>query len=50
MVEFKLVFKTKVEDNEALAPLRKGLEDGSMGSLNVYPESLKIVKVDEGIV
>jgi len=47
MVEFKLFFKTKVEDNEALAPLRKGLEDGSMGSLNVYPESLKIVKVDE---
>lgn len=50
MVEFKVVFKTKVEDEDALAPLKKGVKDGKLGSLNVYPESLKIVKVVEGMV
>ena len=50
MVEFKLFFKIKVEDDEALAPLRKGVKDGKMGSLDVYPESLKIVKEVEGMV
>ena len=50
VVEFQLVFKTKVQDEEALAPLKKGVKDGKMGSVNVYPESLKIVKEDEGIV
>ena len=50
MVEFKLVFKTKVGDEEALAPLKKGVEDGRMGSLKVYPESLKIVREIEGMV
>ena len=42
LVKFKLFFKTKVEDNVALAPLKKGVEDGKMGSLNIYPDSLKI--------
>ena len=50
MVEFKVVFKTKVEDEDALAPLKKGVKDGKLGSLNVYPESLKIVKEVEGMV
>ena len=50
MVEFKLTFKTKVGDEEALAPLKKGIEDDKMGSLKVYPESLKIVKEIEGMV
>ena len=50
MVEFNLVFKTKVGDEEALAPLKKGVEDGKMGSLKVYPESLKIVREIEGMV
>ena len=50
MVEFKLTFKTKVGDEEALAPLKKGIKGGKMGSLKVYPESLKIVKEIEGMV
>jgi len=50
MVEFKVVFKTKVEDEDALAPLKKGVKDGKLGSLNVYPKSLKIVKEVEGMV
>jgi len=33
-----------VEDEDALAPLKKGVKDGKLGSLNVYPKSLKIVK------
>ena len=49
-VEFKLLFKTKVDDEDALAPLKNGVKDGKMGSLDVYPESLKIVKEVEGMV
>jgi len=49
-VNFKLFFKTKVEDNVALAPLKKEVEDGKMGSLNVYPDSLKIEQEVEGMV
>ncbi len=48
MVELKLLFKTKVEDEEALAPLRTGVKDGKMGPLTVDPESLKIIKEVEG--
>jgi len=50
MAEFKVVFKTKVEDEDALAPLKKGVKEGKLGSLNVYPESLKTVKVVEDMV
>lgn len=50
LVKFKLFFKTNVEEKVALAPLKKGVEDGKMGSLNVYPESLKIEQDVEGMV
>jgi len=49
LVKFKLFFKTKVDNKVALAPLKRGVEDGKMGSLKVYPESLKIEQKDEGM-
>ena len=48
MAEFKLLFKTKVTDEEALAPLEKAVKTGKVGSLSVDPESLKIVNNNEG--
>ena len=42
MAEFKLTFKKKLKDKEALAPLKEGIKDGRMGSLSVDPESLKV--------
>lgn len=48
MAEFKLFFKTELENEEALAPLKKGVEDGKIGPLSVDPESLKIVNEVEG--
>ncbi len=48
MVEFKLTFRSKLEDEEALAPLKKGIKDGKMGSLSVDPESLEVKKDSEG--
>ena len=48
MAEFKLIFKTKVDEKEALTPLIKGVRDGQMGPLDVEPESLKIIKDVKG--
>lgn len=48
MVEFKLLFKEKVTDETAVAPLRKAVDNGSLGPLAVQPASLRIVKEDEG--
>lgn len=48
VAEFKLIFKTKVEVEEAFAPLKKGVKDGKMGPLSVDPESLKIIKETKG--
>ena len=48
VAEFELIFKSKLKDDEALAPLKKAVEDGEMGPLKVDPESLRIVKKDEG--
>ncbi|KAJ7351107.1 hypothetical protein OS493_036564 [Desmophyllum pertusum] len=47
VVEFKLTFKRKLEDEEALGPLKKYIKDGKMGSLNVDPESLEVKKYSE---
>lgn len=41
MVDFQLVFETKVTSEEALAPLKKVTADGKLGSLKVDPSSLK---------
>lgn len=48
MAEFKLTFKTKLKDEEALAPLKEGIQDGRMGSLTVDPESLEVKKEEKG--
>lgn len=42
MVEFKLTFKTKVTLKDALAPLKKKVSSGQLGSLKVDPNSLKL--------
>lgn len=42
VVEFRLKFKQKLKQEDALAPLKEGLKDGRMGSLRVFPESLKV--------
>jgi len=44
VAEFELMFKKRLEDEQALAPLKNGIEDGKMGSLDVYPDSLKIIE------
>lgn len=49
MAEFKLTFKRKLKNEEALAPLKEGIKDGKMGSLSVDPESLQIKEDTEGI-
>ena len=48
VVEFELLFRNKLEDEQALAPLKNGIEDGKMGPLDVYPDSLKIIEEVEG--
>lgn len=48
MVEFKLLFKEKVTDEIAVAPLKKAVDNGNLGPLAVNPASLRIVKEDEG--
>ena len=48
VAEFELLFKTRLGDKQALAPLKYGIEDGKMGSLRVYPDSLKIIEEVEG--
>lgn len=49
MAELKLMFKSKLKNEEALAPLKRGIQDGKMGPLNVDPESLEIKEEIEGI-
>jgi len=39
-----LTFKRELKDEEALAPLKEGIKDGKMGTLNVDPKSLEIKK------
>ena len=41
MVDFLLIFETKITPEEALAPLKKVTADGKLGSLEVDPRSLK---------
>jgi len=48
VVEFQLSFKNKLEDDRALIPLKKAIQDGKLGPLTVDPESLKIKKDAEG--
>lgn len=48
MAEFKLTFKRKLHDDEALAPLKEGIQDGKMGPLTVDPESLEVKKDKKG--
>lgn len=48
MVEFKLLFKEKVTDETAVAPLKKAVDNGNLGPLAVNSASLRIVKEDEG--
>ena len=48
MAEFKLTFKRKLENEEALAPLKQGIKDGKLGSLSVDPKSLEIKDETEG--
>lgn len=42
VVEFKLTFKAKVTVKDALAPLKKKVSSGQLGSLKVDPNSLKL--------
>ena len=48
LVEFKLTFKKRLENSEALAPLKEGIKGGRMGSWSVDPESLKVNEQGEG--
>lgn len=48
VAEFKLTFKTKLKNEEALAPLKEGIKDGKLGSLSVDPKSLEIKNGTEG--
>ena len=42
VVEFKLTFKTKATVKDGLAPLKKKVSSGQLGSLKVDPNSLKL--------
>lgn len=42
------MFKKRLEAEQALAPLKNGIDDGKMGSLDVYPDSLKILEDVKG--
>ena len=46
VVDLELVFKETSKD--PLAPLKRSTEDGTLGSLRVYPESLKIKSAKTG--
>ncbi len=48
VAQFQLFFKNILEDEKALNPLKKAVEDGNLGPLSVDPESLKIIKDVEG--
>lgn len=47
VVDFQLIFETKVTSKEALAPLKKVTADGKLGSLRVDPSSLKLRVIDK---
>lgn len=42
------MFKKRLEAEQALAPLKNGIDDGKMGSLDVYPDFLKILEDVKG--
>ena len=48
VAEFQLSFKNNLEDEKALTPLKRAVQDGKLGPLTVDPESLKIKKDVEG--
>ena len=48
IAQFQLLFKNKLEDEQALTPLKKAIEDGKLGPLTVDPGFLKIMKGVEG--
>ena len=48
VAEFQLFFKNKLEDDRALIPLKKAVQDGKLGPLSVDPASLKIMNDAEG--
>lgn len=48
VAEFKLLFEQKFSEDKALAPLKKAVANGKLGSLAVDPKSLKILKEEEG--
>jgi len=48
VAQFQLLFKNSLEEEKALTPLKKAIQDGKLGLLTVDPESLKIVKDVEG--
>ena len=41
VVDFQLIFETRVTVKEALAPLKTETADGKLGSLRVDPDSIK---------
>jgi len=47
VVDFQLIFETKVTSKEALSPLKKMIADGKLGSLKVDPSSLKPEIIDQ---
>ena len=47
MVDFQLIFETKVTSKVALAPLKKMIADGKLGSLKVDSSSLKSKIIDK---
>ena len=47
ITEFKLTFKTQVITRDALAPLRKVMATGNLGSLHVDKTSLKVLQTVE---
>ncbi|XP_022807283.1 von Willebrand factor D and EGF domain-containing protein-like isoform X1 [Stylophora pistillata] len=44
VAQFQLLFKNSLEDEKALTPLKRAIQDGKLGPLTVDPESLKIMK------
>jgi len=49
VVDFKLIFETKVTSKEALAPLKRETAEGRLGSLKVDPSSLKPRIIDKPV-
>jgi len=47
VVDFQLIFETKVTSKEASAPLKKMIADGKLGGLKVDPSSLKPKIIDK---